>query len=257
MYLVRLRGHRDQITSMRFLQSTEDGPSTSSGSYKSPLFLVTCAKDTFVKLWDLTTQHCIQTVVAHRSEVWSLDVDPTGSIILTGSGEGEVKAWKVDQEALGNGIQATPSGEVGQFTRIPSIGLIFFVQQLTKIILPLAVLPISSRHRISQISYHPTEPYLAIQSQDRAIDVFRIRTEEEIRKKQARRQKRSKEKKKAANAEPEKDDTEQAENEEIQLVDLYTPYLIIRASGKIRSFNFVANGNQQKGTQVCSVQIDV
>ena len=101
---------------MRFLQngSTGDdaGPSTSNGSSTSPAFLVTCAKDTFVKLWDLTTQHCVQTVVAHRSEVWSLDVDPTGTIILTGSGEGEVKAWKLDRDALANGIQAMPSGEV-------------------------------------------------------------------------------------------------------------------------------------------------
>jgi len=65
-----------------------------------------------MKLWDLTTLHCVQTVVAHRSEVWTLDLDPTGSTILTGSGEGEVKAWKLDREALANGIQATPSGEV-------------------------------------------------------------------------------------------------------------------------------------------------
>lgn len=114
----RLRGHRDQITGMRFLQSgsNEDGPSTSNGSYKPPSFLVTCAKDTFVKLWDLTTQHCIQTIVAHRSEVWSLDIDPAGAIILTGSGEGEVKAWRVDQQALRDGIQATPSGEVSHGT---------------------------------------------------------------------------------------------------------------------------------------------
>jgi U3 small nucleolar RNA-associated protein 12 len=89
--------------------STGDGPSTSNGG---PAFLVTCAKDTFVKLWDLTTRHCVQTVVAHRSEVWTLDVDPTGTTILTGSGEGEVKAWRLDRDALANGIQATPSGEV-------------------------------------------------------------------------------------------------------------------------------------------------
>lgn len=121
-------------------------------------------------------------------------------------------------------------------------------------ILPLSVLPISSKHRVSQITYHPTEPYLAIQSQDRAVDVFRIRTEEEIQKKQARRQKRAKEKKKGTDvADPiEKEETDQNEKpEEIQLVDLYTPHLIVRASGKIRSFNFVASASHHKGTQVC------
>ena len=28
--------------------------------------LVTCSKDSFVKVWDLATQHCSQTVVGHR-----------------------------------------------------------------------------------------------------------------------------------------------------------------------------------------------
>jgi U3 small nucleolar RNA-associated protein 12 len=117
-------------------------------------------------------------------------------------------------------------------------------------ILPLAVLPISSKHRVSQIAYHPTEPFLAIQSQDRAVDIFRIRTEEELRKKQTRRQKRAKEKKKVDTDVTETNHMEQAEDAEFQLVDLYTPYLIIRASGKIRSFTFVASGNHQKGVQV-------
>lgn len=27
------------------------------------------SKDTFVKLWDLDTQHCFHTIVGHRSEV--------------------------------------------------------------------------------------------------------------------------------------------------------------------------------------------
>jgi len=120
-------------------------------------------------------------------------------------------------------------------------------------ILPLAILPISSKHRIFQIAYHPTEPFLAIQSQDRAIDIFRIRTEEELRKKQARRQKRAREKKKAENNGVATQEDERLENgggDEFQLVDLYTPYLIVRAGGKIRSFSFVTQGNHQKGTQV-------
>jgi hypothetical protein len=116
---------------------------------------------------------------------------------------------------------------------------------------PLTALPVSSRQRISQIQYHPTAPFLAIQSHDRSIDVFRIRTEDEIRKKRARRQRRIKEKKSQKGA---MDDEDIVENEdsEIQLVDLYTPYLVVRASGKIRSFNFVVNDLHAKVTQVSS-----
>jgi U3 small nucleolar RNA-associated protein 12 len=119
-------------------------------------------------------------------------------------------------------------------------------------IAPLTILPISSRHRVSQISFHPTAPYLAIQSHDRSIDLFRIRTEEEIRKKQARRLKRAKEKQAQKGAKDDKmeDPPEEDSNEEIALVDLYTPYLVIRASGKIRSFDFVENDTHPKGIQV-------
>lgn len=75
-------------------------------------FLLTSSKDTLVKLWDLSTQHCVQTIVAHPSEVWSLDVSPEQDLIFTGGGEGELKAWKVDHEALAEGLKESESGEV-------------------------------------------------------------------------------------------------------------------------------------------------
>ena len=65
-----------------------------------------------MKLWDLSTQHCIQTVVAHRSEIWSLALDLERDLILTGAAEGEVKAWKLDREAISAGLKETESGEV-------------------------------------------------------------------------------------------------------------------------------------------------
>jgi U3 small nucleolar RNA-associated protein 12 len=108
---------------MRFLHNENledlDGPSKSNGVVPtSSNFLVTCGKDTFLKVWDLTTQHCIQTIVAHHSEIWSLDIAVDGDVLLTGSGEGEVKAWKVDYEALAKGLSETTAGEVSMNTWI-------------------------------------------------------------------------------------------------------------------------------------------
>jgi WD40 repeat protein len=111
----RLRGHRDQVTNIRFFPSTGDLPSTSTAT--APGYLLTSGKDTFVKFWDLSTQHCVQTIVAHRSEVWSLDVNQEWDLFFTGSGEGEVKAWRVDLEALAAGLKETETGEVCAFMR--------------------------------------------------------------------------------------------------------------------------------------------
>jgi U3 small nucleolar RNA-associated protein 12 len=126
-------------------------------------------------------------------------------------------------------------------------------------ILPISSLPLSSRHRVSQILFHPTQPYLAVQSHDRSVEIFRIRTEEEVQKKQLRRKRRAKEKKqqeqtkgkgRKADAEPEKDDKD-VDDMNVKLVDLFTPYLVVRASGKVRSFDFGPGDVKQKGgTQV-------
>ncbi|KAL4241239.1 TBC1 domain family involved in cilium biogenesis [Abortiporus biennis] len=226
--LFRLRGHRDQITAIRFIDvQSSSVPSSSTSSTAG--FLLTGSKDTFLKLWDLSTQHCVQTVVAHRSEVWTMDVNPDQTLVFTGSGEGELKAWKLDHEVMAAGLHESDSGEVA------------------KMIHPITTLPLSSRHRVSQITFHKTRPYLAVQSHDKSVEIFRVRTEEEIRKKQARRKKRAKEKKEQAKGKDgEKEDEKEDDEKDIELADLFTPYLIARASGKIRSFDF---GDEEVGAK--------
>lgn len=74
--------------------------------------LLTSSKDTFLKLWDLSTQHCIQTIVAHRSEIWTMDINKERDLIFTGSGEGELKAWRIDEKSISEGLRETEAGEV-------------------------------------------------------------------------------------------------------------------------------------------------
>lgn len=107
----RLRGHRDQITQVLFVPASVDSASSSSSSPQSS-YIISTSKDTYLKLWDLNLQHCVQTVVAHRSEVWSCDMDPSRSLILTGSNQGDIKAWSLDQAALVEGLKETREGQV-------------------------------------------------------------------------------------------------------------------------------------------------
>ena len=123
-------------------------------------------------------------------------------------------------------------------------------------IYPISNLPLSSKHRVSQIKFHPTQLYLAVQSHDRSVEVFRVRNDEEVRKKQARRKRRAKEKSQQEDingeeshlvAEPDTQVEEMGPN----FVDYFTPYLVVRASGKIRSFDFGPSETSSKGvTQV-------
>ena len=139
---------------------------------------------------------------------------------------------------------------------------------MTRFIHSVATLPLASSHRVSQISFHPQKPYLAVQSHDKSVEIFRIRTEEEIKKKQARRRKRAKEKEQEKKGKGKKGEDADAqmnvepEEQEVELVDLFQPYLIVRASGKVRSFDFGeeevgGKGNAQLFTALSNNALEV
>lgn len=41
-----------------------------------------------------------------------MHINANRDLIFTGSGEGELKAWRIDHEALAAGLQETETGEV-------------------------------------------------------------------------------------------------------------------------------------------------
>ncbi|KAI6152009.1 WD40-repeat-containing domain protein [Pisolithus tinctorius] len=237
--LYRLRGHRNEVTGVRFLvpQATL---STSADSPSS--ILLTVSKDTLMKVWDLSTQHCMQTVVAHRAEIWSMDISSDQKYIFTGSNDGDLKAWKINYEAVTDGLRESESGEID------------------KIIHFTASFPLALHHRVSRVLFHPYQPYLAVQSHERSVEVFRIRTEEEVRKKELRRRKREKEKKGKEKVGSTVTETKRTLDEgdpkpdEVILPDFFAPLLVVRASGKVRSFDF---GTKDTGKAKSSVQIFV
>jgi U3 small nucleolar RNA-associated protein 12 len=117
--LFRLKGHRAPITGLAFIPHPELGTTSHAG------FLASTAKDGYLKLWDLSTQHCVQTVVVGKGEVLSLvaqeeDGEEDGSgrwILLSGSADGEAKAWVVKNEDLAKGMAENANGEVSRLHR--------------------------------------------------------------------------------------------------------------------------------------------
>jgi len=89
----RLKGHKDAITAIVFLKHADQ--------------LLTSSKDTLVKLWDVPTTHCVETLVAHRSEVWSMDVNADETLLVTGSSDAELQLWRIDKDKLGQQLTAT------------------------------------------------------------------------------------------------------------------------------------------------------
>nr|XP_039255830.1 WD repeat-containing protein 3-like [Styela clava] len=79
--LYKLNGHKEQITACCFVSKRN--------------MLITSSKDTFIKWWDLDTQHCFKTMVGHRAEVWDFVLSPDNEFLITGSSDSSLRVWKV------------------------------------------------------------------------------------------------------------------------------------------------------------------
>lgn len=240
-----------------------DEPSTSAGGAVAggAGYLLSTSKDGLLKLWDLGLQHCVETVVPGKGELWSLavaqdvplglagdvgdDVDSHGgALVLTGSAEGEMRVWQLSARVLAQGVRAEGPDDA-----------------LQKFILPRGNVPLSATHRVTQIAFSPGpddaargskeqgQRYIAVSSSDRSVQVFRLRSAEEVRKKMARRKKRAKEKaekKKGASDGVEQDKEGEAVAQEggeadleVTWADRIEAYTFVRPSGgKLRSFAF-------------------
>ncbi|KAG0087088.1 hypothetical protein BGZ92_007602 [Podila epicladia] len=229
--IFRLRGHKDQVTSVRFLSR----PSLVEGGKPTDGYILSSSKDTLIKLWDLSTQHCMETLVAHRNEVWDCDITTDETMLISGGGDPDIKVWKINPEVLKRGLavgeESTEAGEEDSAMENAEI---------PKAITFYGSIPRQSKERLTTIEFHSSQQFLGCQASDKTIELFRIRTHEEIKKKMSRRRKRQREKQQAL---LKKGDLEGAAAEEpvdeaIQATDEITPWHIVRAAAKVRSFAF-------------------
>ncbi|ORX52400.1 Utp12-domain-containing protein [Hesseltinella vesiculosa] len=229
--LYRLKGHKDQITCLKFLANPDTGSDSANEGY-----LLSSSKDTLLKLWDLAAQFCRETLVAHRSEVWSFDINKEQSLILSGGAEPTVKAWKIhwdvldlpldDLTAINKPVDDNMDIDTDKDEKAKSSAMT--PASLKKAITFYGDLPRHSTQRITTIQFHPSGRCLGVQANDRSVEIYRIRTHDDIVKKLHRRRKRAKEKGKQI------DDT----SDEIKLEDEISSQVIIRTPARVSCFTF-------------------
>ncbi|KAJ1827290.1 beta transducin, partial [Coemansia sp. RSA 2599] len=236
--LFKLRGHKDEITGIAFVSSSSSSSANADSALNasSEGYIVSSSKDTLVKLWDLRARHCVQTLVTHRSEVWSLAVSPDQRLLVTGTSDIELRVWKIDISKLDNApadvSDVTPEEAAKKWEAITDYGTI---QR-------------ASKDRVVELRFHPTGLYFSCVSADKQVEVFRTRTHAEIKKKMARRQKRSREKRKSKhgdnnnNNNSEDSDAGDSEAEDkslsITAADELTTFKLFRTSAKPVSLDF-------------------
>ena len=219
--LFKLRGHTDQITSLNLV----DGDVTYRERHDSDIIaedhrLLSTSKDGLIKVWDLSSQTCVETHVAQANgECWALAVFPDGSACITAGNEGEMRVWSIKQpdpaQESSTGNAAHPFlQDRGSFYR-------------------------NGKERAIDISFHPKQDLLAIHGLEKAIEIWRIRTAAEIQRSMVRKQKRKKEKGEGVtNGNHEEIETAKTDVSDALVTDIIVPYAIIRTSGKVRSIGW-------------------
>ena len=51
--------------------------------------------DQSIKLWDVTSSHCLATLEGHTGRVWSLTFSPDGRLLASSGNDQGVKVWDV------------------------------------------------------------------------------------------------------------------------------------------------------------------
>lgn len=210
--LFKLKGHKGPITSLLFLNN--DPQSKQDDELED--YLLSVSKDGLIKLWDLKTKQCNETHLAHSNECWSMGINENNDTLVTSGNKDQVKVWQVDlTQEDGEKIV-----EKGSFEK-------------------------QSKSRCSNIEFkqikdsNGNNEIFSLQNNDRTLEIFRIRTESEIKKGITKRTKRLKEKG--------YDDEEILQSiKESEISMMITPLTTIRTISKIKSSTFVQNKSSKK-----------
>lgn len=226
--LFRLRGHKGDITDLCFLKvsskffdptasitedgemkngmngtnddsDSEDDDDTNTGAKRGSkrqsrqtLLLFSASKDSLIKVWDIDQQHCIHTLTGHRAEVWSIDIlrraNSSHALLISGSHDRVLRVWRItveDSQDEHDGFDPNASEHGGVATGVPT-GIVF-VGALER--------PAGSK-RVNRLRFDDScgdGKVLMVQSVDRTLDLFNVRSVQERSKRQKRRFKRAKE----------------------------------------------------------------
>jgi U3 small nucleolar RNA-associated protein 12 len=233
--LFRLKGHKDQITSLNFLPSPSNLEAealnrATNGTDEGLGYLISTSKDALIKLWDLSTQHCIEThVTQSNGECWGLGLSPDQSGCITAGNDGELRVWSINSTRLVSAATGQPDKVLqdrGSFYR-------------------------HGKDRTTGVSFHPQRDLVALHGSEKAIELWRIRSEGEIQKILARKKKRRREKEAGEDKENGRMEVkEKLDDVSTALVtEVFIPYVIVRTGGKVRSMDW-AGGKTGKSVSI-------
>eukprot|EP00941_MAST-03F_sp_MAST-3F-sp1_P004557 g4557.t1 len=245
--LFRLRGHTDMVTDVAFLSDDQS--------------LISSSKDTLLKVWDISTQHCVQTCVGHRGEVWSVSISPDGTRVVTGSTDNKLRVWKIlPQNSKDVGSTAPLTTKLKRSNNNNDENSDTEHSDTDENDFRLEYMGHFNRSvggRVSRVAYSRNGEMFGCMAASKSLELFRIRSPVESKKKMKRRYKRKLEKARkteklafAENSNATIEDKERAKlavlkmtnidekNYTLQPSDEFETTTVVRTSHKLTGFTF-------------------
>lgn len=130
---------------------------------------------------------------------------------MTAGSEGELKLWQI---SLRESVNAHAENRCIQLLGVPKLS------------------SITHAHRISRIFFDTATELIGIQTSDRSVELARIRSEDELRRKVARKRKRK--------HAPDAEESATADTEPVNYCDRIASHTVVRSLAKIHSFAFAS-----------------
>lgn len=178
--------------------------------YYNEDYLISTSKDGLIKIWDLKLNQCIETHLAHNGDTWSMKVFKYNEkdYVLTTGIDGECKIWNLNID-LDDGSKLK---EFGIFQK-------------------------QSKNRAVDIKFDSINQLLILANADKTVEIFRLRSIQEIQKATTKRIKRLTEK-----GMSEEEINESLENSKIQM--LICPFTIIYTESKINNICMISSSSK-------------
>jgi U3 small nucleolar RNA-associated protein 12 len=161
-------------------------------------YLISSSKDTLLKVWELETQHCVQTLVGHRSEVWSFDINQQHTRLVTGAATRTLRFYSI--RMLGNSQPADEKEIQQDSIEVPhSMGVLLLPHIFSSqgiCIEHIGDIERRSKERVIQLQYNPQGDMLACLASDKTIEFFHLYTGKDLKKRKKKRQAKDRKKKK-------------------------------------------------------------
>ena len=102
-------------------------------------------------MWQLDIQSCVQTIVGHRHQVWSIDISADHRRLVTGSADAELRLFDLTEAGNPNGVVT-----LGKIRR-------------------------QSKERVVQIRYNKEGTKIGCVAADKMVEIFKVRSEAEVK----------------------------------------------------------------------------